>query len=836
MRRLASTVIPIALAAAIAACDPPDRAVLLDDDDIHVVVVERRPDRLEVQAQPSAAAALVDVHYRVNGGPQLNYRMDLDGPRWQFDIQPLASGDVVDLFLTFERDGPTLDTPWLQHVYRGTTGTALDPTPPPTATPSPVPTATPITSPSTTPPADEPLGAPLSPTDYTHAVFFDGVNTSIQVRPGIDLGPSTVSWRLGEGPEQSMQLQRDGPIWRADFAATPGQTLTYSFFLAMPGRTSTLYLRSVTHEVVVGAPPAQGPAPLVVDTAGRFRDRHENERRFDPFIEGYFEASTFAVRVLDFGHALDVTVAVEDDTEFVDIKLFDTDPTPPHERAPEVRADYRVAARMLDHDDPATGARTWHWRQERDEVRDLDLAPSSFVDFEFTIRRVQGQPVHGGSNGQYYTAVFRHRMGEPGLTELLTAPEARVGGTASVYVMSEPEWSFAQAARNLDHAGLLRFLRGKRAFDRDFASDGAAILGPRFDATSCADCHIRDGSAPPPGGPTDDRPGMTVGLDGTPAAAVYGRQLQRDAVPGVSAEGRLALGWITHGGTFSDDTPYELVSPAPEIVDAAFGPVDAAGASLRVAPRLIGLGLLAAVPASTIIAGADPDDLDGDGISGRARSVTDEDGGAALGRFGWKADGASIRQQTARAYLRDLGLTSSILPTDDETPANPAPIAPVEIRDDELDDVTAYLETLGVPIRLDGDDPVVQQGLATFIDVGCAACHVPSLATAIDHPNPALRDQQILPWTDLLLHDMGPDLADHPAGGPWATEWRTPPLWGIGLTGAVGGHTRFLHDGRARSLLEAILWHGGEGAAARDRVLELDAEGRATLIRFLESL
>ena len=657
---------------------------------------------------------------------------------------------------------------------------------------------------------------------------------TLRVRPFTPLASSTATYSLAGGPEQSVQLTRDGDEWTVEFDAEPGQTIEYSFFLPISDGANTLHLRSATHNAVVGNGSEERPGPLLVDTAGRFRDRHENELRFEPFIAGYFEASTFAVLLLDFGDALDVTVAVADEAEFVDIKLFDQNPSRPHERSREVRADYRVAARMLAYDDPQTGVRTWHWRQERNEVLDRDLAPGELVDLEFTIRRVQSQPVHSGSNGQYYTAIFRHRMGERGLTEVVDLAFSRPGDATSVYVISEPQWAFAQAARNLDHDGLVTFLRGKQLFDRDLEAEAAPELGPRYDAASCAECHVRDGSAAPPENPADERAGLTVGVRRTGAPhSAYGSQLQRRSIPGSTREGRLAVTWTSAPGALADGTPYELVSPSAQLLDLAFGPADVT--ALRVAPRLVGLGLLEAVPDSVLAQMADQNDGNGDGISGRARIVIDDvTGETALGRFGWKAGAASLRGQVARAYLRDMGVTTPVFAVDDETPAAPAPLGSIELSDADLTDVTTYVGTLGVPMRLDTDDPEVELGFETFLEAGCAACHTPTLLTAANGPHPALRSQVIHPFTDLLLHDMGEGLAEpDPAIG---REWRTAPLWGIGRTSAVAGHTRFLHDGRARNLLEAILWHGGEAAAARNHVAALDAERRAALLRFLGSL
>jgi CxxC motif-containing protein (DUF1111 family) len=270
--------------------------------------------------------------------------------------------------------------------------------------------------------------------------------------------------------------------------------------------------------------------------------------------------------------------------------------------------------------------------------------------------------------------------------------------------------------------------------------------------------------------------------------------------------------------------------------------------SPRVTPQMIGLGLLEAIPAADILAHADPDDADGDGISGRPNIViSDQFGVPMLGRFGLKAGKPSIREQSAAAFSGDMGLATVLHPegwgdcTEAQGVCRAAPDgasaeAP-EVGAEALDLVTFYARNLGVPARRDPGDPQVLAGKAAFYGAGCPACHVPKFVTGRLADQPAQSFQLIWPYTDLLLHDMGPGLADNrPEARATGREWRTAPLWGIGLTEQVAGTARFLHDGRARSLLEAVLWHGGEAQAARDAVAAMAAPDRAALIRFLESL
>jgi CxxC motif-containing protein (DUF1111 family) len=254
---------------------------------------------------------------------------------------------------------------------------------------------------------------------------------------------------------------------------------------------------------------------------------------------------------------------------------------------------------------------------------------------------------------------------------------------------------------------------------------------------------------------------------------------------------------------------------------------------------VIGLGLLESVPAAALEALADPDDADGDGISGRLNRL-DEAG--AIGRFGWKANVADLRHQTAQAALGDMGLTTSIFPDQNCPPAQaacaaaPAEAGP-EIADPLLDRIVTAMRTVAVPAQRNPTDPAVAAGHAAFLRFGCGACHAPTLTTDGSAPLPELRDQVFHPFTDLLLHDMGDALADgRPDHDATGREWRTPPLWGLGLVPVVNGHRRLLHDGRARGFAEAILWHGGEGEAAREAFRTAPADERAALVAFLASL
>jgi CxxC motif-containing protein (DUF1111 family) len=395
------------------------------------------------------------------------------------------------------------------------------------------------------------------------------------------------------------------------------------------------------------------------------------------------------------------------------------------------------------------------------------------------------------------------------------------------------------------------------------ASDG---LGPLYNARGCQNCHIKDGRGHAPEGPDDNAVSMFLrlsvpggtGPDGiadylaTLPDPTYGEQLQDLAIAGHAAEGRMVITYTETPVTLADGSVVSLRAPSYAVADPAYGPLHpAVMLSPRVAPQMIGLGLLEAIPAAEILALADPDDADGDGISGRANIVWSlEYNAPMLGRFGLKAGSPTVRQQSAAAFAGDMGLSNPLFPD----PSGECTVAQVacrnapagqepglrdglEVDGQSLDLVTFYSRNLGVPARRGVDDPQVLRGKAMFHDLGCTACHTPKHVTHRLPDQPEQSFQLIWPYTDMLLHDMGEGLADHrPEARATGREWRTPPLWGIGLSATVTGHSQFLHDGRARNLLEALLWHGGEAQAARDGVAALPAPDRAALIAFLESL
>jgi CxxC motif-containing protein (DUF1111 family) len=436
--------------------------------------------------------------------------------------------------------------------------------------------------------------------------------------------------------------------------------------------------------------------------------------------------------------------------------------------------------------------------------------------------------------------------------------EALSGGMATVFDTTPN--AFGHPAPGLPREEELFFFVGNSFFNQNWVSSPSSTtardgLGPLFNSRSCAGCHFKDGRGRAPA--TDDERGRAPATDderGTglllrvtlPDGSVpphMGIQLQDQAIQGLTPEGRIQIRYDTLTGQYADGTAYTLRVPTYTIADPANALPNDIRLSPRVGNQVMGLGLLEAVPETTLLALADPEDVNGDGISGRPNYVLDvQSGELALGRFGWKANQPNLLQQTAAAFNGDIGITTSLFPVQNCTSVQSECLnAPnggsPEIDDEDLGKVLLYVSTLSVPARRDWNNPEVLRGKGLFTEANCAACHIPILQTG-EHPSvPALANQTIRPYTDLLLHDMGEALGDDaPDGEATGTEWRTPPLWGVGLFETVNKHTTYLHDGRARNLEEAILWHGGEAEAAKQAFIQMSGDERQALIAFLKSL
>ena len=405
-------------------------------------------------------------------------------------------------------------------------------------------------------------------------------------------------------------------------------------------------------------------------------------------------------------------------------------------------------------------------------------------------------------------------------------------------VFNRTSAAFEKPASSLTPDEIARHDVGDPLFERShipLATHPDAGLGPLFNANSCVACHVRNGRGAPVPGVSLVRVALQEANGATPVPQ-WGWQIQDHAIFGHQPEATMDLTWQEEPQA-GDEPPLQkvqvgLIRPDGEVVaDSEMN------RSLRTAPPLIGLGLLEVIPDQAILSHADPDDRDGDGISGRPVILEQGHGQQALGRFGWKAGTATVQEQTAEAYINDMGLTTAADPETNTTVEG----QPADITWDELTAVTFYSQSLGAPAtKRPAKDPVVSKGSSLFGDLQCAVCHVPSHKTSTD-PNAvvaAIRGQTIWPYTDLLVHDMGPGLDDGVAehGVTRSAEWRTAPLWGLGLTNRVNEKAGYLHDGRARSVNEAIRWHGGEAEGAKGNYLALAPKDRQVLLDWLQGL
>ncbi|MEM7191324.1 MAG: di-heme oxidoredictase family protein [Pseudomonadota bacterium] len=453
--------------------------------------------------------------------------------------------------------------------------------------------------------------------------------------------------------------------------------------------------------------------------------------------------------------------------------------------------------------------------------------------------------------------------------------EDKPGGGATSRGATTSTNAFSHSSGNMGFRKELDFKIGNSIFRRLWASAPASTqasdgLGPLFNIRGCQSCHLKDGrghtpdtaEGPGPTGPllfrlsvppkTDaDKVLLASGKINSLPDPMYGGQLQDRSIQGFDAEGTVKITYDERQVTLDDGETVSLRVPSYELAQLNYGPIsEDFMIGPRMAPQMIGLGLLEAIPEEQILALADPGDSSGNGISGRPNKVWsalhDKE---MLGRFGWKANVPTMAEQNAGAFSGDIGISTTLHPsgagecTEMQTKCMNAPSGNspqyqnVEVGDQLFDLMTFYTQNLAVPPRRNAGDPEVLKGKALFHDIGCAGCHHPKFLTGEAPGQPHLSNQLIWPYTDMLLHDMGEGLADNrPDGKADGREWRTAPLWGVGLTETVNGHTELLHDGRARNVTEAILWHGGEGEASRDRFAALSRQDRERLLAFVNSL
>jgi CxxC motif-containing protein (DUF1111 family) len=611
---------------------------------------------------------------------------------------------------------------------------------------------------------------------------------------------------------------------------------------AMPSTQGDCAMPSYTP--LFGDAPVQTPiierrddGVIVTRGAGRVRGRHELEETYSPFLSDYFENRSY-------GFVIEDTVAAGGTS--VKFTYLPEAPVSAHGATTNFRHWKIYGNGNVFHSNVSMQQVTpqeLEYTVDRNARENRPMQVGDLLEFEFGIfitgnNAADPEPIEGRTS--YYTDTFRYRVGVGGLTPdnadtsepLGPHEKAWLAGTTTIpWIVAEPELSFSQMALDMQPEHVQAFLHGRRLFHTDFATgehsdEGNPVfkeqigkLGPLSNATRCVSCHVGEGrgALPAVGAPLQS---MAVKLY---APHELGNQLQ-------SQEGQASLErYEPHAVTFDDGSSIMLQRPVFAFHDLSAG-VDASALkpSIRVARQNPGMGLLEAIPESQILARAVAADCDSGGVSGRAQWIEDpaQAGVMRLGRFGWKAEKVSVAHQVADALSADLGVSNPIFPEADGS---------AELNQSDFDELVTYTRLLALPARRDIDDPKVQSGEALFMQIGCDNCHVPDASTGDAHPFVELRAQQIHPYTDLLLHEMGEDLADG-SGAPQASEWRTPPLWGIGMLKQVSAASGFLHDGRARDPIEAVLWHGGEAAFARAALIGLSAAEREALAAFLGSL
>ena len=432
--------------------------------------------------------------------------------------------------------------------------------------------------------------------------------------------------------------------------------------------------------------------------------------------------------------------------------------------------------------------------------------------------------------------------------QAVSADDYLAGGETTVFEIHSNAYQLP--ATNLSATEIERHLTGDAAFESTFVTAPATNnggLGPIYNNVSCSSCHNKNGKAHPPqnsetlggllfrisvaGSDSHNNPNPVIG---------FGGQLQTSAVFNKQPEAHVNITYQQQVKQFLDGENYTLSMPIYTLINPYIPLPTGYLLSPRIASNVFGLGLLELIPEGAILANADELDTDQDGISGKANEVWDiQLQSFTLGRFGWKAGQPSVLQQTAAAYVEDMGITNPLFTIEscnNQTQCdnlNDEPEIPIDL----LRNTAFYTQSLGVPAPRNLSDPKVLQGKKIFADAKCDKCHIDKWVTGNSIEFPFLANQTIRPYTDLLLHDMGENLADNrPEAKANGQEWRTPPLWGIGLSELVSGHNTFLHDGRANNLLEAVMWHGGEAEESRNHIEKLSKDDRDALIAFLKAL
>lgn len=601
---------------------------------------------------------------------------------------------------------------------------------------------------------------------------------------------------------------------------------------------------------------------LITRISDRARDRHAKENQFqayEHYLSFYWEHRTASIEIIETQFPDDTaSIRMNVKTQW---KLNDTEA--------ENRWFYRGVGTVAEFCDNGTMevVNNLNYYKERTFNCRTNQSIRKGDKLEFELSQFLDPSVPNG-RAAYYGTTFLYIVGEGlvpwtvggatpagGVKDSVKIPEsAWLGGGTTVHadVSNEPDNAYLQMATNIGYNNAQPFMLGRRVLHSSFVNgvhdenpidnpvfqDLVGKAGPRYVNESCASCHERNGRAVPeaPGQLLDKWVFRVADANGN-AHPNLGRVLQPKAVGGAPSEGAPSIAfWSESNGLRSPN--YQFSGPTPDRFSA------------RIAPPMIGVGLLEAIPESAILANENPS---GSGISGRANRVIDPmTGQTRLGRFGWKAGTSSVKHQVVAALNTDMGVMTTAMPNPDcGSSQTGCGASGSELSNTHVDNLVKYVSLLGVRPQRNYNDTAVQNGKTLFSTIGCAGCHTPTWQTSAFHPLAELRNQTIHPYTDLLLHDLGPEMADNLGEGQASgSEWRTTPLWGLGSSACVtGGMTNagqgaqvctpahgYLHDGRARTIEEAILWHGGEGQAARANYQALSGTQKQNVLRFLESL
>jgi CxxC motif-containing protein (DUF1111 family) len=661
------------------------------------------------------------------------------------------------------------------------------------------------------------------------------------------------------GPLATAAMTKTGDYYSATVAAAAATQIDYYYTLVCAPLTGTGKFSDDTKWFTKIMGQAFDPSPkfpLTVLSSGRFRDRHENEYRSDIFPGADFSSTAYMLLFKDYGDSIEFAVFPFVNSSQLELHAFNHIVEDSVCKRAEFALNMGSATNFLvkqhigpdpkfPSGSPFGPAVQWYTAT----VAAVSLG--ELVDFELLLTDAAGTRT-------YTTVLYRYYVGSGKLGQQYQHPWANAAGDASISSITEPKYSFTQHCINAAWGRSLDFLAGKALFDTDWKSGdlrnahddpdcngslivfpidkspffAAGALGPGFLQASCYECHVQAGA-----GHTADSAGdslqalVFLGVQQQNAVAphpAYGDVLRCKTTGGASPDGQIQVLYTVVGGMFNDGTSYSLRKPAVDFVNLSKGSLDSTVvSSCRISPFLCGAGLLEAVPEDSILRNADSSDRDNDGISGRANFAPDPvDGVRRLGRFGWKASMPSLKGEIAYVANRCLGLTSRYFSTDSGGTGT-------ELSDSSLDLLLSYMALCVPPPRKNWQDASAIRGKALFAGAGCVKCHIPALRTGSSGQFTELNNLEIQPFTDLLLHDMGAGLADnYSQESALGQEWRTAPLWGVGFIADAGGRESYLHDGRARSIMEAILWHGGEAEKAKNAVLGLLAQQRDDLVAY----